>query len=148
MIRPAIKVNDKVRFRTDGEIGKLIPLDMSYRGIFRDIMLVVNADANYCSVESIRTTRRLSAVPAILLEICNNFSDIAIGDEVEVWTYCIPQGIERTDVQKVYRINDGKMYLDGDKYPFNISDGFPITTEHPSYIYRCIRIVKKQGDTA
>jgi len=74
-MRPEIKVGDRVRFRTDGEIGEL------NHGLHRNEYYIVSETTPY-------QTLRLNGNPEwyhfLQFDICNDFSGVQVGDMVEL----------------------------------------------------------------
>jgi hypothetical protein len=83
-MRPEIKVGDRVRFRTDGEIGEILKL-WNYDDHYHE---VVSVHENLCELYDLQAIHDIEysniEVQPIFLEICNDFSEIEVGDEVEV----------------------------------------------------------------
>jgi len=83
-MKPEIKVNDRVRFRTDGEIGKILNL-LGYDNHNYEVLHINNVMCEIFDLNDINDLDNDSInVPSIMLEICNDFTDIQVGDEVEV----------------------------------------------------------------
>lgn len=122
-MRPQIKTGDRVRFRTDGEIGELNRQQRT-KEQRNDYYIVIEVyDENSIECQPISTQDNDYAVfdSPILFDICNDFSDIAVGDEVEVcdgsicpitdvmkkWFYVIHKDCEGLCLRQDGKNNDG-----------------------------------------
>jgi hypothetical protein len=143
--RPEIKVNDKVRFRTGGEIGMIIALEMKYRGLLNKPMIVIKADKKYCHVSDYpQMKHHIETLPSILLDICNEFTNIQVGDEVEIFNMRYDSQYEKTDIHTVKKVTDTHFMFalpcfGGNEQlrQYNLSDG---KTDDPSIF--ALRITK------
>jgi hypothetical protein len=75
-MRPEIKIGDLVRFRTDGEIGLLNKMNGALLG--SNLHTVTDKYNNMIEIDGNTEVRE------VMLDICNNFSGIQVGDEVEI----------------------------------------------------------------
>ena len=80
-MRPIVKIGDRVRFRTDGEIGEMMK-------VYREFETEMYGDEPYI-VTGILGNGMLHINDRFIahqneLDICNDFSDIQVGDEVEI----------------------------------------------------------------
>lgn len=73
-MRPEIKIKDRVRFRTDGDIGELNKINGC---LLKNTHIVTDRYNNMIVLDGYMETRE------ILFEICNDFSDVQVGDEIE-----------------------------------------------------------------
>lgn len=127
MSRPKIEIGDKVRFRTDGEIGILNKHSFSESEIARlHTVDGIIGDTVFLNDEEF-------ALHPIALDICNSFEDVAVGDEVE-WYF-----LEYPCVRTVRIVKEDRFQLDddfGDHNWISKATGYELDTDEPFRILR------------
>lgn len=82
-MRPEIKIGDRVRFRTDGDVAEIMKA-------YREFTPNLYGDEPYVVTKALEggilRINDMFIAHQLELDICNDFFDIAVGDEVEIWS--------------------------------------------------------------
>jgi hypothetical protein len=132
-MRPEIKIGDLVRFRTDGEIGEYNQVEMKH--LIRLSFIVDEVDGKMLGISELTQTY----YPSILFDIYNDFSNIQVGDEVEIYFYNNTTDTSAISKQMVTKVGEGIFYCGSDMYPYRKRNGTYLALHHT----RTLRIVKK-----
>jgi hypothetical protein len=113
MIRPIIKKGDSVRFRTDGEVGELNRL-LHYGEIIKEPYTVTEVLHDGMIQLSLS---RMKYYSPIQFDICNDFSNVQIGDKIEY--VGLPSGeVEEATVTHVGDLIMARFMFDLDSYAY------------------------------
>jgi hypothetical protein len=125
-MRPEIKKGDTVRLRTDGEIGETNKYEYK-SSMNRDFTAEEIIAKNF--IRAKRDDSWAIIIPSIRFDICNDFSNIQPGDEVE---YVVHNEMVKAFVGHINKLGD--IFVNGSHFDPNPS---------PADFRRLVRITKK-----